>query len=204
MRYLNQSYYCQSIMTSCLKFLGFYCSSRWMFIWKIKSKVRICSPGYSQCGWWGEAWQVVYLKLLPTFLVHSVGEIASVDGTPFDLRKPINLGEGIKKVAGPPVGYDHNFCVNASEGEKNFATRVEHSESGRVLEVFTNKPGIQLYTGNYLEGLKGKDGAVYNQHCSFALETQNYPDATNHVSSYYFTLFTQQPKQIAISLSEET
>ena len=63
---------------------------------------------------------------------------------------------------------------------------MEHAASGRCLEVYTNMPGIQLYTANFLEGEPGKDGAVYGKHSCFALETQNYPDAINKVSSFSF------------------
>lgn len=108
------------------------------------------------------------------------GEIAKVDGTLFDLRQPVLLKDRLLQVQGPPPGFDHNFCLKKDETGRSFAARVKHPESGRVLEVFTDQPGIQFYTGNFLDGLPGKNGASYKQHSSFALETQNYPDAINH------------------------
>lgn len=111
------------------------------------------------------------------------GEVAKVDGTLFDLRQPVLLKDRLLQVQGPPPGFDHNFCLKKDETGRSFAARVKHPESGRVLEVFTDQPGIQFYTGNFLDGLPGKNGANYKQHSSFALETQNYPDAINHVSS---------------------
>jgi aldose 1-epimerase len=109
------------------------------------------------------------------------GEIASVDGTPFDLRQPVELGSRLPQVQGAPgvEGFDHNFCLAASEGVP--AARVVHQRTGRILEVFTDQPGIQLYTGNHLVGLAGKSGVVYQKHSCLALETQNYPDAIHHV-----------------------
>ncbi|KAJ8798459.1 hypothetical protein J1605_016738 [Eschrichtius robustus] len=76
-------------------------------------------------------------------------------------------------------GFDHNFCLKGSK-EKRFCARVHHAGSGRVLEVYTTQPGVQFYTGNFLDGtLKGKSGAVYPKHSGFCLETQNWPDAVN-------------------------
>lgn len=78
-------------------------------------------------------------------------------------------------------GYDLSYCLSPSVGDTPAATLV-HRDSGRVLRVFTDQPALQLYTGNYLDGLPGKLGATYGQHSSLALEAQNYPDAINHVS----------------------
>lgn len=127
------------------------------------------------------------LKCLVLFAIQCVitllsGEIAKVDGTLFDLRKPVTLKDRLPQISGPPVGYDHNFCLGKPEIGRTLAARVEHEASGRVLEVWTDQPGIQFYTGNFLDGLPGKNGATYGQHSAFALETQNFPDAINHVS----------------------
>ena len=110
------------------------------------------------------------------------GEIAPVDGSLMDLRAGVQLGSRLSQVFGAPgvEGFDHNFCVVPSEDLP--VARVIHRPSGRVLEVYTDQPGVQLYTANYLQGLPGKSGAVYKKHSSLALETQNYPDAVNHVS----------------------
>ncbi|XP_013379096.1 aldose 1-epimerase [Lingula anatina] len=105
------------------------------------------------------------------------GEIASVEGTVFDLRKPVRIGDRINNVPGDK-GYDHNFCVGEKRERKHIA-KVEHRASGRVMDVYTEQPGVQLYTGNYLAGISGKGGAIYGQHSALCLETQNYPDAVN-------------------------
>uniref|UniRef100_A0A8I3S2B9 Galactose mutarotase n=1 Tax=Canis lupus familiaris TaxID=9615 RepID=A0A8I3S2B9_CANLF len=111
--------------------------------------------------------------LIPT------GEVAPVQGTAFDLRKPVELGKHLQEFH--INGFDHNFCLKGSK-EKHFCARVHHAGSGRVLEVYTTQPGIQFYTGNFLDGtLKGKSGAVYPKHSGFCLETQNWPDAVHQV-----------------------
>ncbi|KAI3362994.1 hypothetical protein L3Q82_011521 [Scortum barcoo] len=108
------------------------------------------------------------------------GEIRGVEGTPFDLRKPVLIGPRLKEVPGP--GFDHNFCL-LSPGDawtERHAARVCHPASGRVLEVSTSQPGIQFYTANFLDGsITGKGGVKYRKHSSLCLETQNWPDAVN-------------------------
>ncbi|XP_008066325.1 aldose 1-epimerase-like [Carlito syrichta] len=105
------------------------------------------------------------------------GEVAPVQGTAFDLRKPVVLGGHLQ---GFHInGFDHNFCLKGSK-EKHFCARVRHAGSGRVLEVYTTQPGVQFYTANFLDAtLRGKGGAVYPKHSGFCLETQNWPDAVN-------------------------
>lgn len=113
--------------------------------------------------------------LIPT------GEIASVEGTPLDFRKPTRIGERIDQVGKSPTGYDHNFVVNGEAGTLRPAARVEEPTSGRVMEVMTTEPGVQLYTGNFLDGkLIGIGGKPYASHHAFCLETQHYPDSVNH------------------------
>ncbi|KAM4615356.1 galactose mutarotase [Polymixia lowei] len=111
------------------------------------------------------------------------GEVRAVEGTPFDLRKPVLIGSRLKEVPGP--GFDHNFCL-ASPGDpwaERHTARVCHPASGRVLEVSTSQPGVQFYTANFLDGsLTGKGQARYGKHSSFCLETQNWPDAVNKAS----------------------
>lgn len=111
------------------------------------------------------------------------GEVRAVEGTPFDLRRPVLIGPQLQKVPGP--GFDHNFCLS-SPGESwsdRPAARVHHPSSGRVLEVSTSQPGVQFYTANFLDGsMTGKGGARYGKHSSFCLETQNWPDAVNQAS----------------------
>lgn len=110
------------------------------------------------------------------------------------------LGDVIHKIPGYD-GYDHNFCVNkGTEQEETFVSRVVHPPSGRALEVYSNQPGVQFYCSNSipedpkiykgdktkLETLVGKDGNYY-KHGAFCLETQNWPDAVNHVSVHSMT-----------------
>ena len=111
-------------------------------------------------------------NLIPT------GEIIPVAGTPFDFTSPHAIGERIAKVEG---GYDHNFVLRSGGGPLALAARVEEPESGRVLEIWTDQPGIQLYTGNFLDGtVAGKGGHAYGKHFAFCLETQHFPDSPNH------------------------
>ncbi|MEE6474941.1 hypothetical protein FKM82_010546 [Ascaphus truei] len=105
------------------------------------------------------------------------GEVASVKGTCFELRKPVQLGSQINKFR--IDGFDHNFCLGVTK-EQQYCARVCHQPSGRVLTVSTTQPGVQFYTANFLDGsLKGKGGAVYPKHSAFCLETQAWPDAVN-------------------------
>jgi aldose 1-epimerase len=115
--------------------------------------------------------------LIPT------GELATVAGTPFDFRTPTAIGARIGAADEQIVrgkGYDHNFVVEPGEGGTRLAAQVFDPKSGRTLEVTTTEPGVQFYTGNFLDGtLKGKGGAVYGQRNGFCLETQHYPDSPN-------------------------
>ncbi|MEW6743825.1 MAG: aldose epimerase family protein [Planctomycetota bacterium] len=117
--------------------------------------------------------------LIPT------GQIAPVAGTPYDFRQPKPIGRDIAQIpadpaAGNPGGYDVNFVLNGELGEMKLAARVRDLKSGRVMEVWTTEPGVQFYTGNFLDGTKrGKGGVVYNKHAGFCLETQHFPDSVN-------------------------
>jgi aldose 1-epimerase len=115
--------------------------------------------------------------LIPT------GEIASVEGTPFDFRTPHAIGERIEapheqiKRGG---GYDHNFVLRGPAGQLRPAARVVHPGSGRAMEVLTTEPGLQFYTGNFLDGtLTGKAGRPYGRRHGFCMETQHFPDSPN-------------------------
>jgi aldose 1-epimerase len=111
-------------------------------------------------------------NLIPT------GEIKPVRGTPLDFTAPHAIGERIAQVEG---GYDHNFVLRGGGGALALAARVFEPSSGRVLEIFTDQPAIQLYSGNFLDGtVKGKGGTVYQKHFGFCLETQHFPDSPNH------------------------
>ena len=117
-----------------------------------------------------DRYTVVDATLIPT------GELKPVKGTPFDFTTPHAIGERIAKV---PGGYDHNWVLNGGNGQ-HAAASVYEPVSGRTMEVTTDEPGIQFYTGNFLDGtLKGKGGTVYGKHAGFCLETQHFPDSPN-------------------------
>lgn len=112
------------------------------------------------------------------------GEVASVEGTPLDFRTPKAIGRDIgsdHEQIRFGSGYDHNFVLNKSEpGALELAATVYSPTTGRSLRVFTDQPGMQLYTGNFLNGSAiGKGGAQYNHRNGFCLETQHYPDSPN-------------------------
>jgi aldose 1-epimerase len=109
------------------------------------------------------------------------GVIAPVRGTPMDFTTPHAVGSRFSQLQEKPVGYDHNFVLNGGGKSLSVAARVFEPKSGRVMEVLTTEPGVQLYTSNYLDGsLTGKRGVVYRQHCALCLETQHFPDSVNH------------------------
>lgn len=107
------------------------------------------------------------------------GAFASVAGTPFDFTEPRKIGDRIKQLH---KGYDNNFVLRNQTGERALAAKVYDSKSGRVLEIFTTEPGVQLYTANWFDGehLVGKCGKTHINHSAFCLETQHYPDSMNH------------------------
>lgn len=109
------------------------------------------------------------------------GEILPVRGTPMDFTTPQAIGSRFSQLQGNPVGYDHNYVINRAGNGLALAARVAEPRSGRVMETHTTQPGMQLYTGNFLDGsAKGKGGIAYEQHTGFSLETQHYPDSINH------------------------
>ena len=111
---------------------------------------------------------------------HETGEIRPVKGTPLDFRLPAAIGARIAEVGGEPGGYDHNFVLSGEISNLKLAARVYDGGSGRQMEVWTTEPGVQFYSGNFLDGsLIGKRGVVYGKHSGFCLETQHYPDAVN-------------------------
>ncbi len=118
----------------------------------------------------------------------TTGEIAKVDNTPMDFRKPTAIGRNVNNFSFDQIknamGIDHNWCLNTYKNGKGDDTKVAASlyspKTGIMLEVYTNEPGIQVYTGNFLNGkVKGKKGIAYNKHASCCLETQKYPDTPN-------------------------
>ncbi|MGA7928989.1 MAG: aldose epimerase family protein [Candidatus Sulfotelmatobacter sp.] len=118
--------------------------------------------------------------LIPT------GELKPVEGTPFDFRTPHAIGERIG--ADDPQlrlghGYDHNFVLDHAPGQLAEAAEVYEPTTGRILRVLTTEPGLQFYTGNFLDGsITGKEGRVYNRRYGLCLETQHFPDSPNHPS----------------------
>jgi aldose 1-epimerase len=113
--------------------------------------------------------------LIPT------GEIKAVKGTPLDFTTPTPIGARLDQLTGEPRGYDHNFVLRSGGKELALAARVRDPKTGRVLEMYTTEPGVQLYTSNFLDGkLKGKGGVVYRKHQAFCLEAQHFPDSVNH------------------------
>jgi len=116
--------------------------------------------------------------LIPT------GELRSVKGTPFDFTTSTVIGARIdqdNEQLKLGKGYDHNWVLNNSTaGSLYIAAQAYDPHSGRLLEVSTTEPGLQLYTGNFLDGIHGKGGKVYNRRYAFCLETQHFPDSPNH------------------------
>jgi aldose 1-epimerase len=113
--------------------------------------------------------------LIPT------GKIEPVKGTPLDFTSPMSIGARIDKLIDTSTkGYDHCFVLRGNKGKLARAARLRHPESGRVLTVHTTAPGVQLYTGNFLFGQKGKDGKTYKLRSAVCLETGHFPDAIHH------------------------
>lgn len=110
------------------------------------------------------------------------GEITSVTGTPMDFRTEKEVGRDIEEDYEALVfgkGYDHNWCLN-NGGEFAKVARLTGDVSGLTMEVYTDLPGVQIYTGNFLDAEAGKDGIVYQHRQGICFETQYYPDAMNH------------------------
>ena len=105
------------------------------------------------------------------------GEMATVNETPFDFRMESEIGNRLNEIKSDPVGYDHNYVLRSEIGKLNLAATVYCPKSGRRMEVRTTQPGIQFYSGNYLNGQPGSGG--FEQHGGFCLETQHFPDAPN-------------------------
>jgi aldose 1-epimerase len=124
-----------------------------------------------------DAFTPVDATLIPT------GEVRKVDGTPFDFRRPVAIGARIgaadeqMKAGG---GYDMNYALRGQAGTLRLAARVTEPKSGRVLEMMTTEPGVQFYSGNFLDGTAaGKSGKAYGLRSGFCLEAQHFPDSPN-------------------------
>jgi len=115
-------------------------------------------------------------ELIPT------GEIAAVKGTPLDFSVPTPIGQRMDQVKMTPGGYDHNYVLDHEAGTLALSARVREPRRGRVMEVWTTEPGVQLYTANHTRPFTGIGGAVYGRHPAVCLETQHYPDSVNQAS----------------------
>ncbi|MCH5237145.1 MAG: galactose mutarotase [Muribaculaceae bacterium] len=114
----------------------------------------------------------------------TTGEIATVEGTPFDFRNARCVGDNIKDFDNQQIkngnGYDHNFVLDTNGDILVPAAELYSPESGIVMTMYTTEPGVQIYSGNFLDGtITGKKGVVYNQHAGICLESQHYPDSPN-------------------------
>lgn len=127
----------------------------------LKHQLRINADSYTP----------VNKELIPT------GAIEPVKGTPFDFTEPKEIGKDIQSV---PGGYDHNFVLRGQKGELREAAVIVEPISGRTLAVFTTEPGVQFYSGNFLDGTIRGIGGVYPKHWGFTLEAQHYPDSVHH------------------------
>jgi aldose 1-epimerase len=110
-------------------------------------------------------------QLIPT------GKLPDVEGTPMDFNTFVPVGERISQVKG---GYDHNYVLRKRPDEMSVAAKLYDPESGRMVTISTTQPGIQFYSGNFLDGsIRGKGGKIYKQHYGLCLETQHFPDSPN-------------------------
>lgn len=109
------------------------------------------------------------------------GEIMPIKGTPFDFTAEKRIGNDINQVG---LGYDHNYVLDSKEEKSGLkhAAKVRDPSSQRVLNLWSNAPGMQFYTANYVDGVVGKGGAVYGKHSGLCLETQGFPNAINQPS----------------------
>lgn len=108
------------------------------------------------------------------------GEVKAVKGTPFDFTTAKLISRDLQAAGGKPVGFDHNWIVNGDPHALRPVARLKHPGSGRVMQLSADQPGVQFYSGNFLDGtLKGKGGATYPQYSGLCLETQKFPNSIN-------------------------
>jgi aldose 1-epimerase len=107
------------------------------------------------------------------------GEIKAVKDTPFDFTRSKPVGRDLKQAGGTPIGYDHNFVVKGSPNQLRPVARLKDPKSGRVMTLSADQPGVQFYTGNFLNGSITGKGTTYGQYAGLCLETQKFPNAIN-------------------------
>jgi aldose 1-epimerase len=113
-------------------------------------------------------------SLIPT------GQLADVAGTPLDFREPHKIGARIRQLKTSPQGYDHCYVLNPDEEKIRFAASAYDPKSGRVMEIYTSQPGLQFYSGNFLDGSAAN--GRYQRYAGLCLETQHFPDSPNHAN----------------------
>jgi aldose 1-epimerase len=107
------------------------------------------------------------------------GKVKKVGRTPFDFTAPKPIGKDLKAAGGEPYGFDHNFLVNGDPGQLRPVAHVKDPKSGRVMDLEADQPGVQFYTGNFMDGSTSGKGATHAQHSAFCLESQKVPNAIN-------------------------
>ncbi len=108
------------------------------------------------------------------------GQVKAVKGTPFDFTEPKLIGKDLKAAGGDPIGFDHNWVINGEANELRPIAKLKHPGTGRVLTLSADQPGLQFYSGNFLDGsLKGKGGYAYPQYSGLCLESQKIPNSVN-------------------------
>ena len=107
------------------------------------------------------------------------GRVLPVAKTPFDFTAGKRIGQDLQAAGGNPTGYDHNFVVNGEPNRLRAVARLEDPASGRVMTLSADQPGVQFYTGNFLDGSHKGKGATYVQYAGLCLETQKFPNAIN-------------------------
>jgi aldose 1-epimerase len=108
------------------------------------------------------------------------GQVSPVAGTPFDFTQPKAIGKDLEAAGGQPLGFDHNWVVDGDPHQLRRVARLHDPKSGRVMTIDANQPGVQFYTGNFLDGTAvGKGGVAYAQYTGLCLETQKFPNSIN-------------------------
>jgi aldose 1-epimerase len=107
------------------------------------------------------------------------GATKPVKGTPFDFTKPKAIGKDLKAAGGDPIGFDHNFVVNGKPNEMRMVAKLKDPKSGRVMTIEADQPGVQFYSGNFLDGKTKGKGVAYAQYTGLCLETQKFPNSIN-------------------------